>query len=133
MDGRAWLAASGHSGGDYQDGGRPKGLTSIGFFIPGRGHVLGDFAFCDASFPSGFSFWKAPRGSVSEGTSWSEARAQPTQPAPIPTGTVIGSTTQATNSAVSFTNPTDGQGSLLIHLPNGKFVACERACTHQGA
>ena len=55
------------------------------------------------------------------------------QPTPIPTGTVIGSTTQATNSAVSFTNPTDGQGSLLIHLPNGKFVACERACTHQGA
>ena len=42
-------------------------LTSIGFFTPGRGHVLGGFAFCDASFPSGFSFWKAPRGSVSRG------------------------------------------------------------------
>jgi hypothetical protein len=37
------------------------------------------------------------------------------------------------DSAVSFTNHADGQGSLLIHLPNGKFVACERACTHQGA
>jgi Rieske Fe-S protein len=63
--------------------------------------------------------------------------SQPTQTqtptTPTPTGTVIGSTTQATNSAMSFTNPADGQGSLLIHLPNGKFVACERACTHQGA
>src|SRR2546425_9770706 len=62
--------------------GHPKGLTSIGFFTPGRGHVLGGFAFCDASFPSGFSFWKAPRGSVSEGASWSEARAQPASSPP---------------------------------------------------
>ena len=38
----------------------------------------------------------------------------------------------ATNSAVSFTNPADGQSSLLIHLGNGNFVACERACTHAG-
>ena len=49
-----------------------------------------------------------------------------------PTGTVIGSTSQATNSAVSFTNPADKQGSLLIHLGNGNWVACESACTHQG-
>jgi Rieske Fe-S protein len=63
---------------------------------------------------------------------------QPTQiPKPTmtttPTGTVIGSTSQATNSAVSFTNPADNQGSFLIHLGNGNWVACERACTHQGA
>lgn len=60
---------------------------------------------------------------------------QPTQtqtPQPTPAGTVIGSTSQATNSAVSFTNPADGQGSFLVHLSNGNFVACERACTHQG-
>jgi Rieske Fe-S protein len=49
-----------------------------------------------------------------------------------PTGTVIGSTSQATNSAVSFTNPADKQGGLLIHLGNGNWVACESACTHQG-
>lgn len=54
------------------------------------------------------------------------------QPTMTPTGTVIGSTSQATNSAVSFTNPADGRGSFLIHLGNGKWVACERACTHQG-
>ncbi len=64
---------------------------------------------------------------------------QPTQPPPTPTpappqhtGTVIGSTSQGTNSAQNFTNPRDGQGSLLIHLPNGNFVAFENACTHEG-
>ncbi|TMD99694.1 MAG: Rieske 2Fe-2S domain-containing protein [Chloroflexi bacterium] len=64
---------------------------------------------------------------------------KPTQPPPTPTpkppshtGTVIGYTSQATNSAKSFSNPADGQGSLLIRLPNGNFVACERACTHVG-
>jgi len=36
------------------------------------------------------------------------------------------------NSSINFTNPADGQGSLLIHLPNGNFVACERSCTHAG-
>jgi Rieske Fe-S protein len=72
----------------------------------------------------------------------SSPTAQPTQqptkpPAPTPTppghtGTVIGHTNQATNSAVNFTNPADGNSGLLIHLGNGNFVACERACTHAG-
>jgi nitrite reductase/ring-hydroxylating ferredoxin subunit len=53
-------------------------------------------------------------------------------PPPSHTGTVIGYTNQATNSYKTFTNPADGQGSLLIHLANGNFVACERACTHAG-
>jgi serine/threonine protein kinase/Rieske Fe-S protein len=62
---------------------------------------------------------------------------QPPPPTPSPTppphtGTVIGSTSQATNSAVKFTNPADGNAGLLIHLGNGNFVACERACTHAG-
>lgn len=48
------------------------------------------------------------------------------------TGTPIGSTKQSINTAVPFTNPKDGMASLLIHLPNGNFVAYERACTHQG-
>ena len=51
---------------------------------------------------------------------------------PTPTGTVIGSTTQPTNSAVSFTNPADGQASWLVHMSNGNFVAVEQACTHAG-
>jgi serine/threonine protein kinase/nitrite reductase/ring-hydroxylating ferredoxin subunit len=61
------------------------------------------------------------------------AMQQPT-PTPMPghTGTVIGSTSQGVNTARLFTNPADGRGSWLIHLPGGSFVAFERACTHQG-
>jgi serine/threonine protein kinase/Rieske Fe-S protein len=54
-----------------------------------------------------------------------------TQPA-THTGTVIGTTTLAKNSSKEFTNPADGQQSMLIHLADGTFVAAERACTHQG-
>ncbi len=62
---------------------------------------------------------------------------KPTQPPPTPTppqhtGTVIGYTNQATNSGKNFTNPADGNSSILVHLSNGNFVACERQCTHQG-
>jgi serine/threonine protein kinase/nitrite reductase/ring-hydroxylating ferredoxin subunit len=56
----------------------------------------------------------------------------PPPPPPSHTGTVIGYTNQSTNSAHSFTNPADGQSSLLVRLPNGNFVATERACTHDG-
>lgn len=49
------------------------------------------------------------------------------------TGTAVGSTSLAINTAVEFTNPLDGKASLLIHLPdNNTFVAYERACTHEG-
>jgi serine/threonine protein kinase/Rieske Fe-S protein len=57
--------------------------------------------------------------------------ATPTQ-APTHTGQVIGSTALTLNTAMAFTNPTDSQGALLIHLPNNNFVAYERACTHVG-
>ena len=70
----------------------------------------------------------------------SPSPTQPPQPSPTssptmtptPTGTVIGHATQATNSAMSFTNPADGQASWLVHLSNGNFVAVEQACTHAG-
>jgi serine/threonine protein kinase/nitrite reductase/ring-hydroxylating ferredoxin subunit len=55
--------------------------------------------------------------------------AQPTKAAH--TGTVIGASNQAAGSAKAFNNPADGKESLLVHLTNGKFVAYERACTHQ--
>lgn len=45
---------------------------------------------------------------------------------------VIGSASIPANSSKNFTNPADGNGSILIHLPNGDFVACEQACTHEG-
>jgi Rieske Fe-S protein len=57
--------------------------------------------------------------------------SQPTM-TPTPAGKVIGSTSQATNSAVSFNNPADGQASWLVRMSNGNFVAVEQACTHAG-
>jgi serine/threonine protein kinase/Rieske Fe-S protein len=48
------------------------------------------------------------------------------------TGTVIAEQTLAKNSAAKFTNPTDKQSSLLVHLASGSFAAYEQACTHEG-
>jgi Rieske Fe-S protein len=48
------------------------------------------------------------------------------------TGNVIGSKTQAVNSAVAFTDSANNTAGLLVHLPQGEFVAYERACTHVG-
>jgi Rieske Fe-S protein len=39
---------------------------------------------------------------------------------------------QALNTAQVFTVPRDGRQGLLVHLPNGTFVAYERSCTHVG-
>ncbi len=61
-----------------------------------------------------------------------QAPPPPTPQPPQHTGTVIGHTNMSNNSSVSFSNPADGQGSLLMRLSNGNFVACERACTHVG-
>ncbi len=60
---------------------------------------------------------------------------KPGNTAPAPTqkpvaagqGVTIGSTTMALNTAVTFNNQQD----LLIRLPDGRFVAYNRACTHQ--
>src|SRR4051812_14910928 len=49
-----------------------------------------------------------------------------------PAGAIIGQKTQARNTARYFINPKDGKQSLLVHLPDGKFVAYEQACTHRG-
>jgi Rieske Fe-S protein len=47
-------------------------------------------------------------------------------------GTAVGATNMANNTAMNFVNPANHRASLLIHLPNGNFVAYERACTHVG-
>jgi Rieske Fe-S protein len=52
-------------------------------------------------------------------------------PKTLPKAVMIGKKSQPINSSLVFTNPSDKQDSLLIHLPNGNFVAYERACTHQ--
>ncbi|HZR41260.1 MAG TPA: Rieske 2Fe-2S domain-containing protein [Ktedonobacteraceae bacterium] len=55
-------------------------------------------------------------------------------PRPVPqhTGTVIAQTTMPNNSSRTFTNPANGNTSILVHLPNGNFVAYDIACTHDG-
>jgi Rieske Fe-S protein len=75
----------------------------------------------------------APAAQTKAAATPASAATQPptATPAPAHTGTVLGYTSQAVNSSQNFTNPTDGQPSLLIRLPNGTFVASERACTHQ--
>jgi serine/threonine protein kinase/nitrite reductase/ring-hydroxylating ferredoxin subunit len=76
----------------------------------------------------------ASRGTQPSPTAQPKPTQSPPKPTPTPghTGTVIGHTSQATNSAVAFTNPADGQASLLIRQASGSFVACEKACTHAG-
>jgi serine/threonine protein kinase/Rieske Fe-S protein len=51
---------------------------------------------------------------------------QPKQPAA--NQTAIGKTTMPVNSSATF----NGNKDLLIRLPNGNFVAYDRACTHEG-
>ena len=48
------------------------------------------------------------------------------------TGTTIGQTSMASNSAKTFTDPANKQGAVLVHLANGNFVAYDSSCTHQG-
>ena len=65
-----------------------------------------------------------------------KAGTNPGKTATIPTNKttskVLGATSLAINTATDIVNPADGKAGLLIHLPNGNFVAYERACTHEG-
>ena len=61
----------------------------------------------------------------------------PTQPTTAPankkTGPVIADQKKlAVNTAQDFTNPIDNHPAILVHLPDGKFAAYDKACTHQG-
>jgi serine/threonine protein kinase/Rieske Fe-S protein len=49
----------------------------------------------------------------------------------VHTGTVVAQSSIPINSSVDFTNPATGRSDILMHLPNGQFVAYDRACTHQ--
>ncbi|HEV2405840.1 MAG TPA: TQO small subunit DoxD [Ktedonobacterales bacterium] len=49
------------------------------------------------------------------------------------TGNAIAQASQVgTNNSASFTIPSNGDPGVLVHLSNGKFVAFDATCTHQG-
>ncbi len=63
-------------------------------------------------------------------------RSYRAMPASFPAGAslppgAIGLTSQARNSASAFVHPRSRKKCLLIHLPDGRFVAYERTCTHR--
>ncbi len=53
---------------------------------------------------------------------------------PAPAGmTFLGNVKQLpVNSAGQYTDPTSGDPALLVHLPDGRFVAYDAVCTHAG-
>ncbi len=48
------------------------------------------------------------------------------------TTTIADASKVATNSAVTFTIPSNGDPGVLVHLSNGQFVAYDAVCTHAG-
>ncbi len=66
------------------------------------------------------------------GTATPKGGTPPAKTGTAPTAKVLGATNLAINTSTDIVNPADGKGGLLIHLPNGNFVAYERACTHEG-
>lgn len=47
------------------------------------------------------------------------------------TGMVIADKNTPLNTAIPFITQADGKSNLLVHLPNGQFVAYRQACTHE--
>jgi thiosulfate dehydrogenase (quinone) large subunit len=48
------------------------------------------------------------------------------------TNTIAKVSAVPTNSAVTFTIPSNGDPGILVHLENGQFVAYDATCTHAG-
>jgi Rieske Fe-S protein len=78
--------------------------------------------------PTGNTGTGMPKGS----TGTPKGGTNPGKTGTTPTGKVIGATNIPVNTSADIVNPADGKAGLLIHLPNGNFVAYERACTHEG-
>ncbi len=76
---------------------------------------------------------KATKMQPTKATQTNPPKGSTTQPTPPKhTGTVVGYSSLGVNMSQTFTNPKDGTGSILVHLPNGNFVAYNKACTHLG-
>jgi len=58
------------------------------------------------------------------------------QPTPAPanqkaSSVIANQKNLATNASQDFTNPVDKHAAILVHLPDGKFAAYDKTCTHQ--
>ncbi|GCE30646.1 hypothetical protein KDA_61300 [Dictyobacter alpinus] len=58
--------------------------------------------------------------------------SKPTNNPTAETAPVISRNKPAKNAALNFTDPLTHKESILLHLPDDKLVAYDRACTHEG-
>ncbi|HLI08448.1 MAG TPA: TQO small subunit DoxD [Ktedonobacteraceae bacterium] len=71
-------------------------------------------------------------GSAATGTTTAGNSASATAGGTPGTNTIAQVSAVPTNSAVTFTIPSNNDPGILIHLENGQFVAYDATCTHAG-
>jgi thiosulfate dehydrogenase [quinone] large subunit len=71
-------------------------------------------------------------GNTTGGTSPSSGSGTTTTGSSGSSDTIAQVSAVPTNSAVTFTIPSNGDPGVLVHLNNGKFVCFDATCTHAG-
>lgn len=94
------------------------GLGMLGITLAGRVIHLGGDDAGPGTAPSGSTQTNPSTGS---GTTTSGSSSTIAQASQVPT-----------NSAVTFTIPSNGDPGVLVHLKNGKLVCYDATCTHAG-
>ena len=88
------------------------------------------FAHPGSALPGAATSPATGAGTPAAGTGGATAVAAPQAPAGM---TFLGNVKGLpANSAGQYTDPTSGDPALLVHLPDGRFVAYDAVCTHAG-
>ncbi len=107
-----------------------RGLGTAAGLVVGGG-IVG--AIARALTPNSSSAGAAAIPTVTGSGAAATSSATPAGSGAQPGQTLLGSVKSlAVNSAASYTDPKSGDPALLIHLPDGKFVAFDAVCTHAG-